>query len=215
MDIQYLIQILQNKITVLNNAKSQAVSIGDLEQIGAIEKELLDTQHTFSQLTMLVDITTAAAAANVTPAVVVSSGLDAVQNVPAPVQGPSASAVINGYDLSAYATDPSYEVKIRTILDGMPVFAFAGDLDTYIQGIAEGSLVTGDMVYAACNQYETDIPLLTAIIQNDSCFGTTGVGARTCNPGNIGNTGSATRSFPSWAEGVTAVAEWLSRHRAF
>lgn len=50
-------------------------------------------------------------------------------------------------------------------------------------------------------------------MQNDSMFGTLGIGATTYNPGNIGNTGSATRSFGSWDEGIAAVAEWLSQHR--
>jgi hypothetical protein len=214
MDIQYLIQMLQNKITALNNARSQALSIGDFEQLSAIEQELLDTQHTFSQLTMLVDMTQAAVAANVTAAEIVSSGIDALQNVSPTIQGPSAGAVINGYDVSAYATDALYEEKIRAILSGMIVFSTPADVDAYIQDMAAESPVTGDMVYAAVNQYSIDLPLLLAIMQNDSAFGTKGVGATTNNPGNIGNTGSATKSFGSWDEGVMAVAEWLSRHRA-
>lgn len=213
MDIQYLIQILQNKITALNNAKSQAVSIGDLDQLAVIEKELLDTQHTFSQLTMLVNMTQAATAANVTVSTVVENGLNAAQNIPPAVQGPSAAATVNGYDLSAYATDALYEEKIRTILSGMIAFSTPADVDAYIQDTAPGSPVTGDMVYAAVNQFSIDLPLLLAIMQNDSDFGTKGVGATTYNPGNVGNTGSATRSFPSWADGVSAVAEWLSAHR--
>lgn len=213
MNISYLMQMLQNKITVLNNAKSQAVSIGDLEQINVIDKDLLDTQHTLSQLSMLVDMTQAAANANTTPAAVVTSGLDIISNIPPTIQGPSASAVIRGYDVSAYATDARYEEKIQTILSTMPDFQDVVALDVYIQDKAPGSPVMGDMVQAAALQHSIDIPLLVAIMQNDSMFGTLGIGASTYNPGNIGNTGSATRSFGSWDEGVTAVAEWLSRHR--
>ena len=87
------------------------------------------------------------------------------------------------------------------------------DINNYIQGLNPGSPVTGDMVIAAAAQYNVDIPLLVAIMQNDSGFGMLGVGARTNNPGNVGNTGSEERSYPTWAEGVAAVAEWLSRHR--
>jgi hypothetical protein len=163
---------------------------------------------------MLVDMTQAAVAANVTAAEIVSSGIDALQNVSPTIQGPSAGAVINGYDVSAYATDALYEEKIRAILSGMIVFSTPADVDAYIQDMAAESPVTGDMVYAAVNQYSIDLPLLLAIMQNDSAFGTKGVGATTNNPGNIGNTGSATKSFGSWDEGVMAVAEWLSRHRA-
>lgn len=214
MNISYLMQMLQNKITVLNNAKSQAVSIGDLEQLNVIDKDLLETQHTLSQLSMLVDMTQAATNANTTPAAVVSSGLDTLSNVPPTIQGPSASAIIRGYDVSAYATDALYEEKIQRILLAMPDFQDAVTLDAYIQERAPGSPVTGDMVQAAVSQCEVDQALLMAIMQNDSQFGTKGIGASTFNPGNIGNTGSATQSFTSWEEGVMAVAEWLSRHKA-
>ena len=50
-------------------------------------------------------------------------------------------------------------------------------------------------------------------MQNDSSFGTQGVGARTNNPGNVGNTGIAEQSYPTWQDGVNAVASWLDRHR--
>lgn len=213
MDINYLIQILQNKITILNNAKGQAFAAGNLDQVNAIEKDLLETQNTFQQLTMLVDMAQAAKAANTTPAEVVSTGLDAVQNPTPEIQGPSASAVINGYDISAYATDPAYEDKIRAILSKMPVFSIVSDIDAYIQSVAQGSPVTGDMVYKSSQQYGVDMPLMMAIMHNDSTFGTLGVGARTFNPGNVGNTGSAEKTYSSWQEGVTAVADWLNRHR--
>jgi hypothetical protein len=163
---------------------------------------------------MLVDMTQAAANANTTPAAVVTSGLDTISNIPPTVQGPSASAVIRGYDVSAYATDALYEEKIQRILNTMPDFQDGVALDVYIQDKAPGSPVTGDMVQVAADQYGIDVPLLVAIMQNDSQLGTKGIGATTYNPGNVGNTGSATRSFPSWEEGVMAVAEWLSRHRA-
>lgn len=213
MNISYLMQMLQNKITVLNNAKSQAVSIGDLEQINVIDKDLLDTQHTLAQLSMLVDMTQAAANANTTPAAVVTSGLDTISNIPPTIQGPSASALIRGYDVSAYATDALYEEKIQRILSAMPDFQDIVALDVYIQDKAPGSPVTGDMVSAAVDQFSVDQALLVAIMQNDSQFGTKGIGATTFNPGNVGNTGSATQSFASWQDGVMAVAEWLSRHK--
>jgi hypothetical protein len=212
MDVQYLIQLLQNKITILNNAKSQAFSVGDLDRINSIDKDIMDTQNTLAQLNTLANLANATAVTNMTPAEVIASGVDAIQTA-ATTQGPSASAVINGYDLSAYATDASYEDKIRTILRGMPTFTVVGDIDNYIQNAAPGSPVTGNMVYAAANQYNVDLSLLLAIIQNDSDFGTLGIGARTFNPGNIGNTGTSTQAFPSWNDGVTAVANWLNNHR--
>lgn len=205
--------MLQNKITVLNNAKSQAVSIGDFEQINVIDKELLDTQNTFSQLAMLQEVTQLATNANTTPTELVMSSLETLQNTPLTVQGPSASAIVNGYDISAYATDPLHEQKIQSIIDAMPDFIEVADVDNYIQNYAEGSPVTGVMVFSTGEKYTVDIPLLLAIMQNDSAFGTTGVGARTYNPGNVGNTGFAEYTYPSWEAGVDAVGDWLNRHR--
>jgi hypothetical protein len=210
MDLNYLINVLQNKINVLTNAKTQAFSIGDLNQISIIEKELLETQNTLSQLILLNQITTASATLNSTPDQIIANGVQSLRNS---VQGPSSSAIINGYDVSAYATDPQYEQKIWTIIENIPLFNVVGDIDDYIQDSASGSPVTGDMIYRAVTQYNVDLPLLIAIIQNDSSFGTAGVGARTFNPGNVGNTGYAEQSYPSWYDGVCAVAEWLSRHR--
>jgi hypothetical protein len=89
----------------------------------------------------------------------------------------------------------------------------ASDIDLYIDTVVTGSPVTGAMIITASTTYNVDMPLLVAIIQNDSSFGTQGVGARTNNPGNVGNTGSAEQMYPSWQDGVSAVAEWLNRHR--
>ena len=217
MNIPYIIQLLQNKINVLTNAKSQAESVGDLNQINEISKELLDTQSSFSQLMMLSDMNQAASNASVTAAQVMTAGLNVVQGItPVAVQtqGPSAGAIINGYDISAYATDPLYEQKIQNIINAMPTFYSAQDVDNYIHNQAQTSPLNGNMVWGASQEYFVDIPLLVAIMQNDSDFGTLGVGATTNNPGNVGNTGSATHTYDSWTDGVNAVASWLSRHRA-
>lgn len=211
MDIAYLVQLLNNKLVALNNAKIQAEANGDVALVLSIEEEVLSIQNTLSQLGLLTTINATATSANMTHADVVASGVTAVQNQ---VQGPSAGAIIRGYDVSAYATDALYEEKIQRILAAMPDFQDVVALDVYIQDRAPGSPVMGDMIYAAVDQFSVDQALLVAIMQNDSQFGTKGIGATTFNPGNIGNTGSATRSFGSWAEGVTAVAEWLSHHRA-
>jgi hypothetical protein len=124
------------------------------------------------------------------------------------------SIVINGYDLSTYATDPLYGQKIQDIVTALPAFSTADSIDNYIQTFAAGSPVTGAMVLASATQYNVDVPLLVAVMQNDSQFGTLGVGATTNNPGNVGNTGSSTQSYASWEDGVSAVAAWLNNHRA-
>ncbi len=212
MNLPFLIQMTQNKLTILTAARGQAVASGDIQQVNTIDQEILDTQNTFSQLSMLSEATQTAAATNTSVADLVASGISAMQQVP--IQGPTASAIINGYNISAYATDALYEQKIQNIINGMPVFSSEEAIDAYIQSIAPGSPITAAMIVAAIEQYGVDQDLLIAIMQNDSSFGTLGVGARTNNPGNVGNTGTAEQSFPSWDAGVLAVAEWLSRHAA-
>ncbi|KND47041.1 MAG: hypothetical protein AB199_01250 [Parcubacteria bacterium C7867-004] len=211
MNIDYLTQLLTNRLAALALSKDQAFQSGDLERINLLDVEMAEVENTLSQLRLLSNITIAAAVANTTPAQIVSTGLDAVQNI---VQGPSAGAVINGYDISAYATDPLYEQKVQGILDAMPAFVTAEDIDTYVQEAAPGSPVTGAMILAAASENLVDSRLMMAIMRNDSQFGTQGVGARTNNPGNVGNTGTSEQMYPSWDEGVRAGAEWLSRHRA-
>ncbi len=213
MNVEYLIQVLNNKLVVLNNAKIQAFNAGDLPTITSLEEEILGVENTLSQLKLLLTIDSAAMATNKTHAEVVASGIEAVQVVVPSVQGPSAMANIRGYDLSAYATDAQYEQKIQTLLNAMPDFADEVATTIYIQDKAPGSPITGDMVFASAEKFSIDLALLVAIMQNDSDFGTKGIGATTNNPGNVGNTGSATRSFNSWNDGVDAVAEWLSLHR--
>lgn len=210
MDVSSLIQLMQNKESMLSNAVSQSFAVGDLDRMNALQKELLETQNTLSQLRLLAEINHAAASTNTTAAEVVASGVDSVLHT---VQGPSAGAIVNGYDISAYATDPLHEQKIQNLISAMPPFNSLGDIDAYIQYAAPGSPVTGQMVQNAANLYAVDMLLMLGIMQNDSNFGTLGVGARTNNPGNVGNNGIEERMYPSWEEGVKAVAEWLSRHR--
>jgi len=216
MDIASITQILTNRLNTLNDGRIRAISAGDIDQVNIIDKDLLETKNSLKQLAMLGEVSAAAAIANTTSAEIVASGIDAVSSVNQvpTVQGPSAGAVINGYDVSAYATDPQYEQKIQDIVNTMPSILTAIDIDAYIQSINPGSPVTGDMVFEAATTYSVDIPLLVAIMQNDSSFGTAGVGARTNNPGNVGNTGVEERLYPTWRDGVLAVAEWLNRHRS-
>jgi hypothetical protein len=215
MNVEYLIQLLNNKLVVLNNAKILAFNSGDLSMINSIEEEILGVNNTISQLKLLQTIDIAAASANITSSDVVTSGIEAIQNVviePA-TQGPSASAYINGYDISAYATDPFHEQKIQDIVNSIPQLETEEAVDNYIQDRALGSFVSGNMVIEAAKEYKVDIPLLLAIMQNDSLFGTTGIAVRTLNPGNVGNNGFEERFYSTWREGVLAVAEWLYRHK--
>src|SRR3990167_10847629 len=70
------------------------------------------------------------------------------------------------------------------------------------------------MVMNASEAYAVDARLMMAIMEQDSRFGTVGKAVKTLNPGNVGNDDDGNiRTYESWQEGVTAVAEWLNRHR--
>ncbi len=123
--------------------------------------------------------------------------------------------VVQGVDISSYATDPGHEKKIARIVDSIPEMSDPVEIDEYIKRVAATSSVRGGMVKRAADQYGVSVRLLLAIMQNDSHFGTLGKGARTRNPGNYGNddTGQLIH-FKTWEDGVRAVAAWLSDHRS-
>ena len=60
MDVNYLIQVLERKVIILNNAKSQAFSSGDLDALNSVDQELLGVQNTLTQLNLLASVTAAA-----------------------------------------------------------------------------------------------------------------------------------------------------------
>ena len=70
------------------------------------------------------------------------------------------------------------------------------------------------MVNDAADKYGITPQLLLAVLQQDSLFGTKGLGAKTKNPGNYGNTDDGKIVvFKTWKAGVEAVAKWLSEHK--
>jgi|GEM_PF-1584069 len=120
--------------------------------------------------------------------------------------------IIGGVDITDYATDPTHEEKIAILKTGMDI-KNASDANKYIQRNAPGSPITGEMVFKAAEKHGIDPELLIAIMQQDSTMGTKGKGARTNNPGNIGNDDSGnTRKYGSWEEGIDATAQWLKDH---
>ena len=125
---------------------------------------------------------------------------------------------INGFNITDYATDPTHEVRMSQLVYAHTnSLKTAEDIDKYIKARTPKSPVTGAMVISACDKFGIGQPgaaLLVALIQNDSGFGTLGKGARTHNPGNVGNddTGKLV-DWGTWQAGVDAVARWLSRHR--
>jgi len=134
--------------------------------------------------------------------------------------GASATGVVksgagNYYDIASYATDPNHESSVQSILNRIGQFKTTEDIDNYINSVAPSSPITGQMVANASNKYGVDWETITAIMQQDSSLGTAGAGARSFNPGNVGNTETATSTgklvnFGSWQAGVDAVAKNLA-----
>lgn len=129
--------------------------------------------------------------------------------------------VINGFDISTYATDPNhYHLVCQIVAHAQNVISDLSDavqIDAYIRRRAINSPVTGDMVLLAATQFSLDsggVLVLLALMQADSMFGVRGEGARTHNPGNVMNyDDGSTHDFGTWHAGVNAVAEWLDKHK--
>jgi hypothetical protein len=205
MNIEYLIQLLENRLSALTSAKDQAFSSGDLERINLIDTEMFGVQDTLGKLKLLLGASQGMAATNESLVQVIQAQAGAITN--------GSTECLNNYDISSYAADPLYEQKITDILSAIGAMDSPEVIDTYIDNEAIGSPITNQMILGATQQYSVDVRLVMAIIELESNFGTTGVAVNTLNPGNVGNTGDKIKTYDSWNEGVLAVAEWLSRHR--
>ncbi len=198
MTIEELIILLNNRLAAFKQARDYARMSGNLEAMNAADKEVVGIQETLFKLKLLVP--TASIAAPEATATEMPSSVGAEP--------------LALYDITSYATDPLHEQKIEQILTAMGEMRTADDVDTYIQGTYPESPVLGQMVVNAAVAEEVDGRLMMAIMQQDSSFGTAGMAISTLNPGNVGNDDAGnTRTYDSWQEGVTAVAEWLSWHR--
>lgn len=215
MNIEYLLQLLVNRFNALNQSKEQAFLTGDLDTINKLDTEINDVLDTINKLKLLQGISETAASTPFTEAEVVKNGIEASMGsvVYNTVSGSGSIDCLKAYDITSYATDPLHEQKIQDILSNMGEMSSAEVIDAYISGKATASPVTGAMIVAAAEENSIDIRLAMALMELDSRFGTAGVAVDTLNPGNVGNTGSATRTYDSWQDGVNAVASWLSRHR--
>lgn len=215
MNIDYLIQLLGNRITALGVAKEQAFLTGDLSTINTLDAELNDVLNTLNKLKLLQGISETAAATPFTEAEVVQNGIEASFGIASSntVSGTGLITPLDEYDITTYATDPLHEQKIASILSNMGEMSSQELIDVYVSAKTTSSPLTGQMIFEAADAYTVDVRLVMAIIEQDSRFGTAGVAVDTMNPGNVGNTGSAVKTYDSWQAGTEAVAEWLSRHR--
>lgn len=199
MKIEDLILLVKNRLTNFQLARDYARMNGNLDAMNTADKEIVTLEDTLYQLNLLVDVSVSAAVKESTLTGVVNNG---------------SVSILSEYDISLYATDPEHERKIMDILALMGVMNTTGEIDEYIKGKYTGSPVTGVMVVSAASAYDVDTRLMMALMELDSRFGTVGVATTTLNPGNVGNDDAGnTRTYGSWQAGVTAVAEWLSRHR--
>lgn len=130
---------------------------------------------------------------------------------------PSTSMSTNnflGYNLSTYATDPNYANKLTPIVQNISseVQSYGPQgLQSYVASVAPNAPITGAMIAATSTKYGVDPRVLTGMLQLESNFGTKGAGAKTMNPGNVGNTDSgATQHFPSWQAGLDAMGNELA-----
>ncbi len=210
MNIDYLIQLLTNKLSGLALAKDQAFSSGDLERINAVDAEILDVKNTISKLKLVSNIEQAAALTSFSEADIVKNGIESTFT---PTIINDSTEVLLKYNIAPYATDPYHETKIQSILENMGLMSSPDDIENYLRKKVPDSPLNGIMIYDSSLKFSVDIRLMMAIMELDSRFGTQGVGARTYNPGNVGNTGFEERSYISWQDGVDAVASWLNNHR--
>lgn len=211
MNVEYLVQLLGNRLNALLLSKDQAFMAGDLERINALDTEINSVNDTLYKLKLLNGISAAANAAGTSETNIVASGISTIVDNGGAMN--DAIKCLELYDITSYATDPLHEEKISSILAKMPMALNSPEsIDQYIQNFALSSPVSGAMVLAAVQIYAVDQRLMLALMELDSRFGTLGIAVVTKNPGNVGNTGSDTRTYDTWPEGVTAVAEWLSRH---
>jgi hypothetical protein len=134
-----------------------------------------------------------------------------------PVTGNSQNYNLAGYNIGPYATDPNHEQVVTQVYNALQNvnFSSAASIDQYLKSKAATTPITGQMVLSSAQSYNVDPKLIVALMQVDSSLGTQGVGARTHNPGNVGNNDTgATKDWGTWQQGVDAVASWLNNHRA-
>lgn len=210
MNLDYLIQLLTNRLSTLALAKDQAFQVGDLDKINTISAEIFDVESTLTKLKLMQTLEQTALATS-------NSFTDVVKNA---VETTFTPTVINDatkcllmYNIEPYATDPYHEIKIQTILEKMGFMDTIDQIDSYLKKSTPDTPLNGLMIYNSAAKYSVDARLMLALMELDSRFGTQGLGARTNNPGNVGNNGIDERTYSSWDAGVDAVANWLNNHR--
>ena len=127
------------------------------------------------------------------------------------------AGIVDGYNISTYATDPNHEKAVASILDSIGKLETPEQIDSYIKSVAPNSKITSQMIQNTSQKYGVSWEMLIAMMQQDSNLGTAGLGAKNNNPGNIGQFDSlgtnAVKGYKTLQEGVDAVGNWLAKHK--
>jgi hypothetical protein len=128
------------------------------------------------------------------------------------------TGIIDGIDITRYATDPQHELKVQAIYDSLPPdLGDAKSIDGVLKSIAPNTKITGQMIMDSASKYGVSPKLLISLMQQDSSLGTKGLGASNNNPGNIAqydNIKGAVKGYSTLADGVDAVAKWMSGNKS-
>lgn len=129
--------------------------------------------------------------------------------------------IVGGIDLvtkngreARYATAEGHVQKVQKIYQEIPELKTDVDISKYIDSKFPNSPVTGLMVARHAKKFNIDPKVLLAVMQQDSGIGTAGLGAKSRNPGNVGNDDSGkVVTYPTWDAGVEAAARELSKRK--
>ncbi len=129
------------------------------------------------------------------------------------------------YNFAGYNSNPGYASDVTSLANQIGPVATSQAADSYIQAVAPGAPVSGDMIQSAAKQYGIDPSALMAVIQKESMFGTSSVAGQDNNPGGMtfaGQPGAVKGSarpaaeggnyaaFPNMQAGVNDIARRLS-----
>ncbi len=121
------------------------------------------------------------------------------------------------YNFTSYATDKKWGVNVTSILTSLPSFTSDQEVNQYIQLHAPGSQLKAEDISEVANEYEISPELLLSIAGQETHYMDPnqkrgGVGARSNNPGNVGNTdevvaAGGSNSFATIKDGLRALAQ--------
>jgi hypothetical protein len=136
------------------------------------------------------------------------------QSTPSGVVHAPEKGILEGVDITKWATDPNHEKNSARIYKLMPEVATSSEIDQYIKSKAPKAKITGQMVLKAAHDYNVPIKVVLTIAQQDSMFATKGLGKRTNNPMNWGNDDSGRiAKFKRVEDGLRRGIEQLSKFK--